>query len=52
MLCGYINAEPKITVYGFPDKVSDQILNCSDVLKYGRTLIQCIHFHLINDKNN
>jgi len=23
---------------------SDQILNCSNVLKYGRTLLQCVHF--------
>ena len=43
--------EPEITANGCPDKVFDQILNCSDVLKYGRTLLQCIHFHFTSDKN-
>ena len=36
--CAYTQSEPEITVHGCPDKVSDQILNCSDILKYGQTL--------------
>ena len=47
-------AEPEITVHGCPDRMSDQIQNCSDVLKYGQTLLQCIQirsqFHFTNDK--
>ena len=45
------STEPEITVHGCPDKMSDQILNCSDILKYGQTLLQCIQIWLItNDK--
>ena len=36
-------AEPEITFHGCPEKMSDQILNCSDILKYGRTLF---HFKM------
>ena len=33
------SAEPEITVYDFPDKVSDQMLKHSDILKYGWLIV-------------
>ena len=46
-----LQAEPEITVHGYLDKMFDQILYCSDVLKYGQTLLQCIQIWLnTNDK--
>ena len=39
--------EPQITAHSCPDKIFDQILNCSDVLEYGPNLVQ---FHFTNDK--
>ena len=34
--------EPEIKVHRCPDKMSNQILKCSDILKYGQTLLQCM----------
>ena len=39
------DAEPEITIHGCPDKVSDQIIKCSDILKYGQTLLQCMQIN-------
>jgi len=36
--------EPEIMVQNCPDKVSEQILECSDILKDGQTLLQCMQF--------
>jgi len=33
---------PEITVHSCPHKVSDHILKCSDILKYGQALLQCM----------
>ena len=38
----YRISEPEITIHGCPDKVSDQILKFSDILRYGQTLLQCM----------
>ena len=40
-------AEPKITVHGYPDKMSDQILNCSDVMKYVWSDITTMYSNLV-----
>ena len=31
--------EPENTVHGCPDKVSEQIPKCSDIIKYGQVLL-------------
>ena len=41
------------TVHGCPDKMSDQIQSCSDILKYGQTLLQCmqiLHYLIASNK--
>ena len=35
------HAEPENTVHNCPDKVSEQVPKCSDILKHGQTLLQC-----------
>ena len=51
---GYVRiciTEPDIIVHGCcPDKVSDQILKCSDILKYSQ-ILQCMQIRLYNIKD-